>query len=252
MMSARAVLVTGGAAGIGAGIAERFAEAGYRVTIFDIDAARAEQKAKELAGRAEVIAIAGDVADEDQARAAVARTVSEFGSLDVLINNAGIEVSGTVSSLSLSDWERQIAVNLRGVFLMSKYAVETMRGKGGSIVNISSVHAFVSWPDCAAYDTTKAGLIGLTRAMALDHGKEGVRVNAICPGYIDTPLMDRWLDSVPDRDETIRQVQACHPLGRIGTPRDVAEAALFLASDAAAFISGTSLVVDGAMTTAGH
>jgi NAD(P)-dependent dehydrogenase (short-subunit alcohol dehydrogenase family) len=114
------------------------------------------------------------------------------------------------------------------------------------------VHAFVSWPGCAAYDTTKSGLIGLTRAMALDHGRDGIRVNAICPGYIDTPLMDRWLSAVPDREEVLRQIVASHPAGRIGTPRDVAEAAFFLASDAASFISGTSLVVDGAMTVAGH
>ncbi|MGH8338166.1 MAG: SDR family NAD(P)-dependent oxidoreductase, partial [Gammaproteobacteria bacterium] len=104
----------------------------------------------------------------------------------------------------------------------------------------------------AAYDATKSGLLGLTRAMALDHGPEGIRVNAICPGYIDTPLMDRWLESVPDREETMRQVMACHPLGRIGAPQDIAEAALFLALDAASFISGASLVVDGAMSVAGH
>jgi meso-butanediol dehydrogenase/(S,S)-butanediol dehydrogenase/diacetyl reductase len=135
---------------------------------------------------------------------------------------------------------------------MSKYVIEKMTARGGAIVNISSVHAFVSWTGSAAYDATKAGLVGLTRAMALDHGPAGIRVNAICPGYIDTPLMERWLESVSNREETMRQVLACHPLGRIGTPRDVAEAALFLASDAASFISGTTLVVDGAMTAAGH
>lgn len=145
-----------------------------------------------------------------------------------------------------------MAVNLRGVFLMSKYAIGKMIGRGGAIINISSMHAFVSWPGCAAYDTTKGGLIGLTRAMALDHGPAGIRVNAICPGYIDTPLMERWLETVPNREETKRQVLACHPLGRIGTPRDVAEVALFLASEGASFISGTSVVVDGAMSVAGH
>jgi len=118
-------------------------------------------------------------------------------------------------------------------------------------VNISSVHAFVSYAGCAAYDATKAGLLGLTRAMALDHGAEGIRVNAICPGYIDTPLMERWLESLPDREATMRQVLAAHPMGRMGTPRDIAEAALFLASDAASFISGTSLVVDGAIGVTG-
>ena len=252
METRRVALITGAAAGIGAGIALRFAEAGYAVAAFDIDGAGAAHMAEQLRGLAPSVAIGGDVSREDDAQAAAEKAVSEFGSLDVLVNNAGIEVNGSVSDLTSEAWDRQIAVNLRGVFLMSKYAIAKMRGRGGAIVNISSVHAFVSYASCAAYDTTKAGLLGLTRAMALDHGVEGIRVNAICPGYIDTPLMDRWLDSAPDREETLRQVLSYHPLGRMGTPRDIADATLFLASDAAAFISGASLVVDGAMSVAGH
>jgi len=193
-----------------------------------------------------------DVADESQVKTAVESAAEKFGSVDVPVNNAGIEVNGSVSDLTSAEWDRQNAVNLRGAFLMSKYVIQKMTARGGVIVNISSVHAFVSWTGCATYDATKAGLIGITRAMALDHGPAGIRVNAICPGYIDTPLMEKWLESVPNREETLRQVLACHPLGRVGTPRDVAEAALFLASDAASFISGTTLVVDGAMTAAGH
>lgn len=208
--------------------------------------------AERLRAHAPAIAIQGDVAVEEHARDAVAKTVHELGSFDVLVNNAGVEVNGSVSDLAPSAWDRQIAVNLRGAYLMSKYAIERMRGRGGAIVHISSVHAFVSWPGCAAYDATKSGLLGLTRAMALDHGPEKIRVNAICPGYIDTPLMDKWLASVPDREETMRQVISYHPLGRIGTPRDVAEAALFFASDAASFVSGAVLVVDGAVSVAGH
>jgi NAD(P)-dependent dehydrogenase (short-subunit alcohol dehydrogenase family) len=127
-----------------------------------------------------------------------------------------------------------------------------MQRRGGAIINISSVRAFVSYPGGAAYDSSKAALIAFTRALALDHGKDGIRVNAICPGYIDTPMTDEWLKTVPDRHETMRQLLAVHPLGRIGTPRDIAEAALFLASGAACFITGTALVVDGGMSTAGH
>jgi len=248
----KTVLVTGAAAGIGAGIAERFSEAGYAVAAFDVDGPGAIRMAERLRAHTPAIAIQGDVAVEENARDAIAQAVRELGPLDVLVNNAGIEVSGSVSDLTPSAWDRQIAVNLRGAFLMSKYAIEQMRRRGGAIIHISSVHAFVSWQGCAAYDATKAGLLGLTRAMALDHGPDKIRVNAICPGYIDTPLMDKWLATVPDREETMRQVLSYHPLGRIGTPRDVAEAALFLASDAASFVSGAFLVVDGAMSVAGH
>lgn len=252
METRRVALITGAAAGIGAGIALRFAQAGYAVAAFDIDGAGAARMAEQLRGLAPSIAIDGDVSREEDVRAAAEKTMNEFGSLDVLVNNAGIEVNGSVSDLTAEAWDRQIDVNLRGVFLMSKYAIAKMRGRGGAIVNISSVHAFISYAGCAAYDATKSGLLGLTRAMALDHGVEGIRVNAICPGYIDTPLMDRWLDSAPDREEMLRQVLSYHPLGRMGTPRDIADAALFLASDAAAFISGASLVVDGAMSVSGH
>jgi NAD(P)-dependent dehydrogenase (short-subunit alcohol dehydrogenase family) len=118
-----------------------------------------------------------------------------------------------------------------------------MRQRDGAIVNISSVHAMVSWPGTVAYDVSKCGLIGLTRSVALDHGRDGIRVNALCPGYIHTPITDRWLDTVPDREAAMRRVLSLHPLGRIGTPRDVAEACLFLVSDAASFINGTTLVV---------
>jgi NAD(P)-dependent dehydrogenase (short-subunit alcohol dehydrogenase family) len=248
----KTAIITGAAAGIGAGIARRFAEGGYAITIFDTDGPGATRIAAELGDQTSSIAIQGDVSNEDDARRAIEASIAKFETVDVLINNAGIEVAGSVASLASSEWDRQIAVNLRGVFLMSKYSIPKMRQRGGAIVNISSVHAFVSWPGCAAYDATKAGIIGLTRAMALDHGREAIRVNAICPGYIETPLMERWLASLPDRDETLAHLRQVHPLGRMGTPRDVAEAAFFLASDAASFISGTYLVVDGAMTTGGH
>jgi NAD(P)-dependent dehydrogenase (short-subunit alcohol dehydrogenase family) len=250
MPERKVVLITGAASGIGAGIAELFAESGYAVAVVDLDLAGAKRIAAKLGKPA--IAFAADIADEAQARTAIESTVREFGYISVLINNAGIEVSGSVSDLSPTQWDRQIAVNLRGAFLMSHHAIPAMRERGGVILHISSVHANVSWAGSAAYDATKAGLIGLTRAMAVDHGPEGIRVNAICPGYIDTPLMEKWLESVPDRNATMRQVLSVHPVGRIGTPRDVAQAALFLASDAASFISGTSLVVDGAMTAQGH
>jgi NAD(P)-dependent dehydrogenase (short-subunit alcohol dehydrogenase family) len=248
----KAALVTGAAKGIGAGIAERFVEAGAAVAVFDVDGPGARAMAEKLRARGRALAIEGDVSKEDDVRRAVERAAVEFGSLEVLVNNAGIEVAGAVPDYTSEQWDRQLNVNLKGAFLFAKHAIPRMRGRGGAIVNISSVHSFVSYPGNAAYDASKAGMLALTRTLALDHGRDGIRVNAICPGYIDTPLMEEWLATVADREETMRQVLAAHPLGRIGTPRDIAEAALFLASDAASFISGATLVVDGAMTVAGH
>lgn len=251
-LEGRVALVTGGAAGIGAGIAERFVEEGAKVAVFDINGAGARSFADRLRAKGKVLALEGDVANEESARSAVERTVAQFGALDVLVNNAGIEVAGPIAKMTASEWDRQLAVNLKGAFLFSKYTIAQMLGRGGVIINISSVRAFVSYPGGIAYDASKAALIGFTRALALDHGQDKIRVNAICPGYIDTPMTEEWLRSVPNREETTRQMLAVHPLGRIGTPRDIAEAAVFLASDAASFITGTALVVDGGMSAAGH
>jgi NAD(P)-dependent dehydrogenase (short-subunit alcohol dehydrogenase family) len=245
-------MVTGAAQGIGFGIAERFLEAGASVAAVDVQAGRIQDAAEQLGLKGPVLAIAADVSVEEQVEAAVEETVKRFGRLDVLVNNAGIEVLGSASEISAERWDHQLDVNLRGAFLCSKYALEKMHGRGGAIVNIASVHAFASYPGVVAYDASKAGMLGMTRAMALDHGKDGIRVNAICPGYINTPMLDAWLKIVPDPEEAMRGILKYHPLGRIGTPRDIAEAVLFLASEAASFVTGATLVVDGGMTIQGH
>jgi NAD(P)-dependent dehydrogenase (short-subunit alcohol dehydrogenase family) len=248
----KVVVITGAGAGIGAGIAERFSEAGAFVVVFDINRQSAEQMQQKLERTGRALAVQGDVSSDADVSAAIEHSVAKFGTIDILVNNAGIDVSGMVPELSVTDWDRTLAVNLKGAFLFSKHVIPHMRGRGGAIVNISSVHAFVSYEGYAAYDAAKAGLIALTRTLALDHGRDGIRVNAVCPGYISTPMTDEWFQSQPDPEATLKQVLSFHPLGRIGTPRDIADAALFLASDASAFISGTSLVVDGAMTIAGR
>ena len=249
----KVVIITGAASGIGKGILQRFAEEGAQVAGVDVDGRGVRASVEALKCPERSLAIEADVLQEAQVRDAVEQTAARFGGLDVMINNAGIELASTIPDMPSEDWDRQVGVNLRGAFLFSKYAVPKLRARGGGVIlNVASVHAFVSYAGAGAYDASKAGLLGLTRAMALDHGAEGIRVVAICPGYIDTPMMDRWLETVPDREQALRDVYKVHPGGRIGTPRDIAEACLFLASDAASFISGTALVVDGAMTAAGH
>jgi NAD(P)-dependent dehydrogenase (short-subunit alcohol dehydrogenase family) len=250
----RVAVITGSGSGIGAGIAECFAQAGASVVVFDIDGAAAsrmkERVEKELGGRC--LAIEGDVSSEADVQAAVAGAVETFGTIDILVNNAGIDVASRVPEMSAAEWDRVLAVNLKGAFHFCKHVIPVMQGRGGAIVNISSVHAYASYEQYAAYDASKAGLLAMTRTLAIDHGRDGIRVNAICPGYINTPMTDEWFRAQPDPDATMREVIGFHPVGRLGTPRDVAEAVLFLASDAASFISGASLVVDGAMTAAGR
>ncbi len=246
----RTVLVTGAASGIGAGIARKFASEGHAVALFDVDGPGVERMAKSLGAESNNLALHGDVTHAGDAERSVNATIERFGSLDVLINNAGIELDGTAVTLPVEHWDRLMNVNLRGAFLMSKFAIPVMK-PGSAIVNISSVHAFVAYPGCAAYDASKAGLIGLTRAMALDHGSVGIRVNAVCPGYIETPLTEKWLAAFPDRQLALRDLEKLHPLRRIGQPADIAEAVFFLASERASFISGAFLVVDGGMTLAG-
>ncbi len=242
MQQQKAAIVTGGASGIGAAVVRRLHDAGYAVAVLDM---------QEPAAGARGLMIHTDVSDETEVRLAIEQAAAEFGRLDALVNNAGIEIHGPVTELTAAQWDRQTAVNLRSVFLCSKYAIPHMP-RGGAIVNISSVHASVSWPNCPAYDAAKAGMIGLTRAMAVDHGPAGIRVNAICPGYIDTPLLRRSLSAAGDWEQTAAEIARWHPARRIGTPDDVAEAVLFLASDAARFITGTSLVVDGGLTARGY
>ena len=250
-LQGKVALVTGAAAGIGAGIAERLCASGASVLLFDIDGDGALHRATELRSPTRTLALQGDVASEEDVERAIATAVERFGALDVLVNNAGVEITHPVTSFAAEAWDRQLDVNLKGTFLFCKHAIPKMR-RGGSIINIASIRAFVSYAGGAAYDASKAGLIGLTRASALDHGRDGIRVNAICPGYMQTPMLDQWLATLEDPDETMQKLIAAHPLGRIGTPRDVADAVLFFASDAASFVTGASLLVDGGLLTVGH
>lgn len=250
MPQQQTVIVTGAGSGIGAATATRFLMEGFSVALFDINEEGAHEVA-ERSGRAEkALVIQGDAGDESSVRKAVARATEKFGPIAVMVNNVGMEINGAVEEQSREEWDRHVAVNLTSVFLFSRYCIPGMRASGGgSIINVSSVHAFVSWPRCAAYDATKAGIFGITRALAIDHGPDGIRVNAICPGYVRTPLLERWFASSEDGEQ---KAAHGHPLRRIGEPVEIANAIFFLASEQASFITGTVLTVDGGWMASGH
>ena len=243
------VIVTGGAKGIGWGIAKVFSQEGAKVVITDWDDVNGPKTAEELrqAG-GEAIYIKCDVSNEDQVKAMVEQTIQTFGRIDVLVNNAGIGVYKSVLDTSSEDWDRCLNVNLKGVFLCSKYVIPHMQKQGkGNIINISSVHSFQTVNGVAPYAASKGGITALTRNMAIDYGPT-IRVNAIAPGWVLTPLIQSIFDSYPDPEAQRKAVEQRQVMKRIGRPEDIGYAAAFLASDEASFITGTQLFVDGGLT----
>ena len=251
------VLVTGGAMGIGKGIVEAFVREGSGVAIADIDRSAAEGLASSLgAGVGRVIATVGDVSDAADAERMAKEAVVALGRLDVLVNNAGINPPGSnfrLDETPESVWDRITGVNLKGTFLMSRYAIPRIReAGGGAIVNIASVQGLQSMPRVPSYAASKGGVLSLTRNMALDYARDGIRVNAICPGTIDSEMVRSIARSEGgDLDATLARYGAAHPLGRIGQPADIAEATLFLASERSSFITGEHLNVDGGFMALG-
>ena len=241
------VVVTGGARGIGLGIAQLFAENGYAVVIADRDSARGKIAAKELPVEAAVRFVCADIAQEAAVQALMAETAEAFGRLDVLCNNAGIETYRAADAVSSEEWDATQSTNVRGAFLCIKYAYPHLARARGSVVNIASVQSFANEPQAAAYAASKAALLGMTRAMAIDFAPAHVRVNAICPGAVDTPMMDGFLRQQPDPEAARSRLCAAIPLGRLAVPRDVAEVALFLSSSKASYITGASFLVDGGL-----
>jgi len=242
-------IVTGATKGIGWGIAKVLAREGCRVVVVGRDEAGGAKTVKEIQQEGgEAYWVKCDVSQEDQVKAMVQSTLDKWGRIDVLINNAGLGVYKTVLDTSAEDWDRCMNVDLKGVFLCSKYCIPHMLALGkGAIVNISSVHAHASVNGCAPYDAAKGGVTALTRAMAIDHGPT-IRVNDISPGWVMTPLIQSIFDSYDDPVKAQRDVEARQVMKRIGTPEDIGHAAAFLASDEASFITGAQLFVDGGMT----
>jgi NAD(P)-dependent dehydrogenase (short-subunit alcohol dehydrogenase family) len=246
-------LVTGGASGIGRAVVERFVAEGAAVAIADLDGEAARTVTAELRARgARAVAVIGDVSRTDDAARMVAEAVAFLGGLDILINNAGIETVGSVTSADDEEWERQIAVNLNGVYRMSRFAIpEIIRAGGGAIVNIASVGGLVAVREFSAYGASKAAVIQLTRSMAADYAEYGIRVNCVCPGPVETPLLDRACRRVQEgrSPEEVRQMYAgLTLLKRIARPEEIAACVAFLASDEASYVTGAILVADGGFT----
>lgn len=243
-LEGQVAVVTGSARGIGRAIVERFAAEGAMVAALDVDTALGSGLQGER-----VRFFACDVGREQQVRNAIAQTVRQFGLVTQLVNNAGVNAYFDAAAMSEHDWDGVFAVDLKGAWLCCKHALPCMLSAGrGSVVNIASIHASMTVKGMFPYAAAKSGLVGLTRSLALDYARHKVRVNAICPGFIHTRLVDEWLDLQPDREAAWAAVLDAHPMGRIGTPEDVANLALFLASDQAAFITGAAILVDGGLS----
>lgn len=239
----KTAFVTGAASGIGKAAALAFASRGARVAVVDIQPGEAvADEIKKAGGQA--VFIRCDVSKSADVQAAVDQTVSTFGSLDVAFNNAGIEPdSMPAQDIAEAEWDRVLDINLKGGWLCMKYQLPHMLRQGkGAIVNCASIAGLVGFPAAGAYVASKHGVVGLTRTAALENAKLGVRVNAVCPGVIHTPMIDRFAQGDP---ETMNQLAQTEPIGRMGTPDEIAESVVWLCSDSASFVTGQALAVDG-------
>jgi len=247
LLEGRVALITGAGGGIGRAVSLLFAAEGAAVGLMELDRAAGEAVARELeAGGFDGIFVHGDVSNADDCEKAVRDTVDHFGRLDVLVNNAGIIHRASVVDLDEEAWDRAMAVNVKSVFLMSKHAIPAMaEGGGGSVVNIGSGWGLVGGRRAAAYCASKGAVVQLTRAMAIDHGAQGIRVNCICPGDTETQMLRNEADQLGEPVADFLAAAATRPLGRIGTPEEIARAVLYLAGSESSFVTGTTLVVDG-------
>nr|MDH3078267.1 dihydroanticapsin 7-dehydrogenase [Bacillus velezensis]MDH3091697.1 dihydroanticapsin 7-dehydrogenase [Bacillus velezensis] len=246
----KTVLITGGASGIGYAAVQAFLNQQANVVVADIDEAQGEAMIrKENNDRSHFVRT--DITDEPACQNAIRSAVDKFGGLDVLINNAGIEIVAPIHEMELSDWNKVLNVNLTGMFLMSKHALKYMLKSGkGNIINTCSVGGVVAWPDIPAYNASKGGVLRLTRSMAVDYAKHNIRVNCVCPGIIDTPLNEKsFLENNEGTLEEIKKEKAkVNPSLRLGKPEEIANVMLFLASDLSSYMTGSAITADGGYT----
>jgi NAD(P)-dependent dehydrogenase (short-subunit alcohol dehydrogenase family) len=241
----RRVIVTGAGSGIGRAIAHRMASEGARLLVADIDGPAVEEVAAEVRAISRIV----DVSKENQVRDLVETAVTEWDGLDVMVNNAGVGIAATVPNTSEEDFERLVAVNLKGTFLGMKYAIPAIRNSGGgAVINMSSITGIVGVPERAVYGATKGGIYSLTRAAAIDHVAEGVRVNCIVPGTVDTPWLEKISANQQNREKAMQSMKARQPHGRFVSPEEIAAMAAYLASDEALSVIGAAMTVDGGVT----
>jgi 2-keto-3-deoxy-L-fuconate dehydrogenase len=250
-LTEKVAIVTGAGSGIGAAIAECFAAAGACVYATDINEAAGRRIAATICEKGyKAVPLVLDVSDEASCIAAVNKIEEAVGRTDVLVNNAGVGHVGNILGTEPEDLERLWKINVLGVYHLSRAVLPGMiERRSGSIVNIASIAGLMGMEARFAYTTTKHAVVGMTRAMAMDHGTTGVRINAICPGRVRTPFVDEMLRQYPNPEDYLRQLEAPHAMKRMASPSEIASAALYLASDAASFVTGSAMAVDGGYTT---
>lgn len=249
ILAGRVAVVTGAGAGIGRGCAGVLGAAGAAIAVWDIDEAASISAAEQLqVAGIEAKAYIADVSQPPAVDATVGEIAREFGRIDILINNAGTHDGKGIEEAAERDWNRIIDTNLKSVYLVSKAALPLLKRTGGCIVNMGSMVGLAGQGKSGAYSASKGGIIALTKNLALDLAPYGIRVNCICPGWVETPLVNAWFALQPDEDEARAYADSIHPLGRIATAHEIGKAALFLASDLASFVTGVALEVDGGVT----
>jgi NAD(P)-dependent dehydrogenase (short-subunit alcohol dehydrogenase family) len=241
-LAGRVAVVTGAGRGIGAATAAVLAERGARVAALDLDVESAQAVVADLDG----LAVGCDITDEGSVRAALDRVREALGGVAILVNNAGVNTYFDPGAMTVEDWEGAFAVDLRGAWLCVKHALADLRAAdGASVVNVASIHATLTSPGMFPYAAAKAGLVGMTRSLALDLGPDGIRVNAVSPGFTRTRLVEEWLEQQPDPEAARATVTRAHAIGRMVEPEEVGRLIAFLASDDAAAITGTEIRIDG-------
>ena len=248
-LKGKVAVVTGGSKGIGAGICDVFCEAGAHCFVIARHQDAIDTKVAELcAAGGQATGVACDVGRSDQVRDMIDTVVARAERIDILVNNAGYHISKGIDTLTEDEWDFLIDTNLKSVFLCTKYALPYLKQSRGVVINMSSMVGLVGQPNASAYAATKGGIIAMTKNMAIDLAHDGIRVNVICPGWIQTPLVEDWFGQQPDPAAARRYIYGQHPLNRIGTVREVGKAALFLATDDSAFTTGSVLECDGGVT----